>query len=562
MKNKLAYLLLFSTILGQMSTTSYALTTEFNTESTIQNNDKEINLDEKNKSLQRAFNVTYSLYGNESPLKWPDAMMKIEKDDATPVTIRFVSRVGNALSSDRFTQRIKLSEGVTVQSLPTINASVGMTYSYKYSVDGVNYSSTPPADISQIKYIYYSGTAISYQSFTANLSLTVDWDKAHSGKNLMAEFFENSDENKVGQLFYDSYRMVTATYEDESGESLNPPISHYGALGGQYSTEALDIPGYSLTEVPENAGGTYTDEDQVVKYIYKQNPKAGADVTINYVDEDGNAIPSASSQTISGNVGDSYDATTDVYKLTIDGYTLDESKLPTNAKGTLSDQAQTITYVYTKNPVKAADVTIKYVDEDGNKVSDDVVKSGNVGDAYTTEQKAIEGYTFKEVQGNTAGQFTDQAQTVTYVYTKNEIPNITGTVLVKYVNTDGSKISEDIVKSGTVGEGYSTEKKDIKGYTFKEVQGSTTGQFTEQVQIVTYVYTKNKVNPVNSETKPEIKPSSNDKNNNQGTISSTQHDLPATGENERIAMMSIILGLILIALATVVSIFRFKKANK
>lgn len=397
--------------------------------------------------------------------------------------------------------------------------------------------------------------------------------------------------------------------------------------------------------------GTYDGSTMADTYVWQPvASNVAADVTVNYVDEDGKAIPSVSPQTISGNVGDSYDATTDVYKLAINGYTLDESKLPTNAKGTLSDKPQTVTYVYkqTKDqstvivhdseltvgdswkpednfdsasdyygnvvpfsdinvegqvdtakvgtykvtytrfvpnffsisenqgtysavatvtvkdapPVKGGDVTAKYIDTDGNKVSDDVVKSGNVGDAYTTEQKAIEGYTFKEVQGNTAGQFTDQAQTVTYVYTKNEVPNITGTVLVEYVNTDGNKISEDIVKSGTVGEGYSTEKKDIKGYTFKEVQGSTTGQFTEEVQTVTYVYTKNKVNPVNPEPKPENKPSLNDKNNNQGTISSTQHALPATGENERITMMSIILGLILIALATVVSIFRFKKVNK
>ena len=40
------------------------------------------------------------------------------------------------------------------------------------------------------------------------------------------------------------------------------------------------------------------------------------------------------------------------------------------------------------------------------------------------------------------------------MYTKNEIPNVTGTVFVKYVDTDGNNISEDIVKSGTVGEGY------------------------------------------------------------------------------------------------------------
>ncbi|PHA05533.1 cell surface protein, partial [Bacillus sp. AFS051223] len=77
-----------------------------------------------------------------------------------------------------------------------------------------------------------------------------------------------------------------------------------------------------------------------------KNPVKAADVTVNYVDEDGKAIPSVSPQTISGNVGDSYDTTTDVYKLAIDGYTLDEGKLPTNSKGTLTGQAQTVTYVY------------------------------------------------------------------------------------------------------------------------------------------------------------------------------------------------------------------------
>ncbi|MFL1696262.1 MucBP domain-containing protein [Weissella kandleri] len=61
-------------------------------------------------------------------------------------------------------------------------------------------------------------------------------------------------------------------------------------------------------------------------------------------------------------------------------------------------------------------VTAKYVDEAGNKISDDVVKSGEVGEQYTTEQKDIKNYTFKEVQGSPSGTFTDEIKTVTYVY--------------------------------------------------------------------------------------------------------------------------------------------------
>ena len=138
-----------------------------------------------------------------------------------------------------------------------------------------------------------------------------------------------------------------------------------------------------------------------------------------------------------------------------------------------------------------AKVTAKYVDADGNKISDNVVKSGNVGETYTTEQKTVDGYTFKEVQGSATGTFTDQAQTVTYVYTKDPVAG--GDVTAKYVDTDGNKISDNVVKSGNVGETYTTEQKTVDGYTFKEVQGSVTGTFTDQAQTVTYVYTKDPV---------------------------------------------------------------------
>ena len=81
------------------------------------------------------------------------------------------------------------------------------------------------------------------------------------------------------------------------------------------------------------------------------------------------------------------------------------------------DNVQTI--VYAKTPVAGGNVIAKYVDENGNPIADDVIASGNVGDPYSTTQKDVPGYTFKEVQGNPTGSFTDQDQTVTYVYTKN-----------------------------------------------------------------------------------------------------------------------------------------------
>ena len=64
-------------------------------------------------------------------------------------------------------------------------------------------------------------------------------------------------------------------------------------------------------------------------------------------------------QVSTGNVGDDYDATTGCIQ-TNDRwlYIRTQKQLPDNGTGVLSDQAQAVTYVYTKEiPVKAADVT-------------------------------------------------------------------------------------------------------------------------------------------------------------------------------------------------------------
>ncbi|MEB8419339.1 MucBP domain-containing protein, partial [Enterococcus casseliflavus] len=182
------------------------------------------------------------------------------------------------------------------------------------------------------------------------------------------------------------------------------------------------------------------------------------------------------SQTISGNVGDSYDASTEKYQLTIEGYTLDESQLPENLKGVFSESAQTITYIYTKIPVPAADITVEYVDTEGKEVHPSQVISGNVGDSYdaSTEefQLTIEGYTLDESQlpENSKGVFSETAQTVTYLYKKNPIP--AADVTVEYVDTEGNEIHASQTISGNVGDSYdaSTEKYHVKieGYILDE----------------------------------------------------------------------------------------------
>ncbi|WP_276405023.1 MucBP domain-containing protein, partial [Lactococcus garvieae] len=80
--------------------------------------------------------------------------------------------------------------------------------------------------------------------------------------------------------------------------------------------------------------------------------------------------------------------------------------------------------------------------------------SGNVGEAYTSTQKTVSGYTFKEVQGSATGTFTDSPQTVTYVYTKDKVAG--ANVTVKYVDESGNEVSAPETLSGNVGEAYTS----------------------------------------------------------------------------------------------------------
>ena len=268
-------------------------------------------------------------------------------------------------------------------------------------------------------------------------------------------------------------------------------------------------------------------------YVWEKTKVKAADVTAKYLDESGKTI--SDNVILSGNIGEDYNTT----QKDLPGYTF--KAVQGNPTGQFTSDAQIVTYIYTKDPVAGANVTAKYVDENGKTISDDVVKNGNVGDSYTTEQKAIPGYTFKEIQGSASGQFTDKEQTVTYVYTKD--PVVGGNVTAKYVDGAGNTLSDNVVKSGNIGDDYSTDQKAIPGYTFKEVQGSASGQFTDKEQTITYVYTKNSVTPVKP-TEP-------------GTTQTNEKSLPTTGEKP--ANWAVVVGgLITLTAATVLYLLKRK----
>ena len=141
-------------------------------------------------------------------------------------------------------------------------------------------------------------------------------------------------------------------------------------------------------------------------------------ITAHYQDEKGKTL--ADDETYTGTYGTPYEAKVKE----IPGYVL--TAMPKNAKGLIGENVDDIMFIYQKptnngkTPVKAADVTVHYEDENGNQIAPNVILSGNVGDGYQTETKAISGYTLKTRPNNATGFFTSQPQDVVYVYTKND----------------------------------------------------------------------------------------------------------------------------------------------
>ena len=130
-------------------------------------------------------------------------------------------------------------------------------------------------------------------------------------------------------------------------------------------------------------------------------------------------------------------------------------------------------------------LTVHYVDEEtGRELTEEEVKTGKVGDPYTTEEKEFDGYKLHKVEGDKEGEFTEEDQTVTYYYTRPE-----SDVTVKYVDEDGNPLADDVTIPGKVGDPYTTEEKEFDGYVLERVEGDREGTITgEEDQEVVYVY--------------------------------------------------------------------------
>ncbi|EBF5129677.1 cell surface protein [Listeria monocytogenes] len=273
----------------------------------------------------------------------------------------------------------------------------------------INSKQSEPSVYSAYTFVYpsstpeYSGHIKANNSFISNLTndmnLTPFLKNSPTFINLQVVYMFNSE------LFDGHDVTITDTndgkvlYDGVLTSDISIPLTNFKS--------GIHVINVMLDNAPNNPQNQTT-------FLIDILPVAAHDLTVNYVDEAGAEIHEP--QTVSGNVGDDYDVTTPEFELSIDKYELDTEQMPTNGIGTLSSEAQTVTYVYKK--MEGAPVTVKYVDENGNEITTSDTLTGKLDDSYQAKAKEIAGFTLdnSKLPANASGVFETNPQTVTYVY--------------------------------------------------------------------------------------------------------------------------------------------------
>ena len=493
-----------------------------------------------------------------------------ERSDAAPVTVKYEDTEGNELAT------------------PTVmNGKVGLPYeSESKAINGWYVSQTPTnangtysENAQEVIYVYERSDAapvtVKYEDtegnelaaptvmngkvglpYTSEAETINGWYVSQTPTNANGTYSETAQE--VVYVYERSDAApVTVKYEDTEGNQLSAPTVLSGKIGLPYESEAKTIPGWYVSQMPENANGTYSESAQEVIYVYERSD--AAPVTVKYEDTEGNQLSAPT--VLSGKIGLPYESEAKA----IPGWFV--AQTPSNATGTFSETAQEVIYVYERSD--AAPVTVKYEDTEGNQLSAPTVLSGKIGLPYTSKAKTIPGWYVSQMPTNANGTYSENAQEVTYVYERSDA----ALVIVRYEDMEGNQLAEPTILSGKVGLSYESNAKEISGWRVSKTPKNAKGTFSDAVQEVIYVYSADKENEPGedsgedtpeSENKTPKEENGNSSGNNSkqtNTQTKSKNKLPATGEQLTGQRIMGFLGVITVLFSFVVILRRKRKTE-
>ncbi|EOS7783783.1 MucBP domain-containing protein [Enterococcus hirae] len=284
------------------------------------------------------------------------------------------------------------------------------------------------------------------------------------------EIYHNFYYKKIEDSPEESFSSVTVQYlHNETGQPIAElTVINDLEIGTEYIGNALVIDGYTIVG-PE----TYTinvSEDpnsNIITFRYDENPvtKEKAAVTVKYMNEKGESI--AEDKIISDlEVGSTHTEEA----LLIEGYELLSTKVQTIE---IQSEGNIITFIYeTKETTppenEKADLTVKYIDEQGQTIANDkIIQDLEVGSTYTEEALLIEGYELLSAKVQTI-EVQSEGNTITFIYkTKETSPseNEKADLTVRYIDEQGQSIAEKkVITDLEIGKLHKEEALLIKGY--------------------------------------------------------------------------------------------------
>ena len=284
------------------------------------------------------------------------------------------------------------------------------------------------------------------------------------------EMYHSFYYKKIEDSPEESFSSVTVQYlHNETGQPIaESTVINDLEIGTEYIGNALVIDGYTIVG-PE----TYTinvSEDpnsNIITFRYDENPvtKEKAAVTVKYINEKGESI--AEDKIISDlEVGSTHTEEA----LLIEGYELLSTKVQTIE---IQSEGNIITFIYeTKETTppenEKADLTVKYIDEQGQTIANDkIIQDLEVGSTYTEEALLIEGYELLSAKVQTIEVQSD-GNTITFIYKAKETSpseNEKADLTVKYIDEQGQSIAEKkVITDLEIGKLHKEEALLIKGY--------------------------------------------------------------------------------------------------
>ena len=305
----------------------------------------------------------------------------------------------------------------------------------------------------------------------------------------------------------DKKGSVDVVHKTTDGQILEAvkPVATDENVGTSYSTEKGTFEGYHFVGMAEEsaaADGVVTEGTKHVIYLYEKDvvpevKKGNVDVT--YIAEDGTVLEAKSDVVKDGEIGSNYETTQKEF----DGYHFTRmGQFSAEATGQVEEGTKHVVYVYAKDSEeKKGSVDVIYITTTGEVLEDvtSVKDNAPVGEDYTTEEKAFDGYHFvgmDKTSDAATGVVAEGAKHVIYVYEKDVTPEVKkGNVDVTYVTEDGRVLeaTSDVVKDGEIGSNYETTQKEFAGYHFTRMgqfSAEATGQVEEGTKHVVYVYAK------------------------------------------------------------------------